>query len=320
MKMDFENKINEIKDKEEQDNLANTVRFSEMKGNSDNNLLHTFSHNLNDKDVFNNLFLIENRLTNLENRLDKKLDGISNYMVGSNKLFHEHDLKIEMQDNKITLISDNIDSMLEKLEAAYDSSQSKIKKSLDKFYESKMKPIFDNCYDKIGILNRKIDLIENKNNIKKIETNLVNNYQSNTSDHDNNNIVRSNSKSKLNSKQSSPNNNPKSNQQPKYFYTSNSPIEKPSVYYRNQRSKSPKTQYSSNPNNSFYNSNQNNNSKKQSSNLIDLNSNSRSGINIASNKPISVKRSMSPNNQGLKVNKSLTNNCSTSPNLKAKSR
>lgn len=54
-------------------------------------------------------------------------------MVGSNKLFHEHDLKIELQDNKITLISDNIDSMLEKLEAAYDSSQTKIKKSLDKF-------------------------------------------------------------------------------------------------------------------------------------------------------------------------------------------
>jgi len=70
--MDFENKINEIKDKEEQDNLANTVRFSEMKDNTDNNLLHTFSHNLNDKDVFNNLFLIENRLTNLEKGLDKK--------------------------------------------------------------------------------------------------------------------------------------------------------------------------------------------------------------------------------------------------------
>lgn len=104
-----------------------------MKENSDNNLLHTFSNNQNDKDVSNTIVVIENRLTNLENRLDKKLDGISNQMVGSNKLFHEHDLKIELQDNKITLISDNIDSMLEKLEAAYDSSQTKIKKSLDKF-------------------------------------------------------------------------------------------------------------------------------------------------------------------------------------------
>lgn len=145
MKIDFNNKITEIKDNSLQNNLTNTVRFSDLKDNSGNNLLHTFSQNLNDKDVLNNLVVIENRLTNLENRLDKKLDGISNYMVGSNKLFHEHDLKIDMQDNKINLISDNIDSMLEKLEAAYDSSQSKIKKSLDIFYESKMKPIFDNC-------------------------------------------------------------------------------------------------------------------------------------------------------------------------------
>jgi hypothetical protein len=54
----------------------------------------------------------------VEQRLEIKLNGIKNYMENSNKLFHEHDTKLEMQDNKIQLISDNIDTMLEKLEAA----------------------------------------------------------------------------------------------------------------------------------------------------------------------------------------------------------
>ena len=47
-----------------------------------------------------------------------------NYILGSNNFFHEHDLKIEMHYNKINLISDNIDLLLEKLETAHDSSQS----------------------------------------------------------------------------------------------------------------------------------------------------------------------------------------------------
>lgn len=78
MKMDFNHKISEMRDNSMPNNLSNTIRFSEMKENSDNNLLHTFSNNQNDKDVSNTIVVIENRLTNLENRLDKKLDGISN--------------------------------------------------------------------------------------------------------------------------------------------------------------------------------------------------------------------------------------------------
>jgi len=83
-------------------------------------------------------------------------------MDGTNKLFHEHDIKIEMQDNKILLISDNIDLMIDKLEAAYESSQSKIKKSLENYHQKNLKPLFDNCNDKIKKLTRQIDLFENK--------------------------------------------------------------------------------------------------------------------------------------------------------------
>lgn len=86
-------------------------------------------------------------------------------MDSSNKLFHEHENKIELQDNKIQLISDNIDNMLDKLEAAYESSQNKIKRSLDKFYDSKLNPIFELQDNRINIINRKLDLIENKNNV-----------------------------------------------------------------------------------------------------------------------------------------------------------
>lgn len=43
MKMDFNNKITEIKDNALQNNLTNTIPFSDLKDNSGNNLLHTFS-------------------------------------------------------------------------------------------------------------------------------------------------------------------------------------------------------------------------------------------------------------------------------------
>lgn len=57
--------------------------------------------------------------------------------------------------------------------------------------------------------------MENKNNIMKTESNLLNNYQSNTSHNENNNLVKSNSRFKVNSKQSSPNIKTKANSQPK---------------------------------------------------------------------------------------------------------
>lgn len=79
-----------------------------------------------------------------------------------------------------------------------------------------MKPIFDNCQDKIGILNRKIDLVENKNSIKKTEANLINSQNGITCDHEiNTSNARSNSRSKLSNYQSSPNVKAKTNLQPK---------------------------------------------------------------------------------------------------------
>lgn len=55
--------------------------------------------------------------------------------------------------------------------------------------------------------------MDNKNNIVKTESNLMNNYQSICNE--NNNLVRSNSRFKLNSKQSSPNVKAKANHQSK---------------------------------------------------------------------------------------------------------